>query len=140
MIKKLVKYVDYNGNERSEDLYFHLSKAELTEMELSVEGGLSNYYQKIVNSQSVPELAKIFKELLLKSYGIKTDDGKGFIKLDSNGNPLSVAFSQTAAYETLYMELIQDTDKAIAFFNGIIPADLKANNKPALSAVPPEAK
>lgn len=139
MIKKKVTYTDYNGNERTEEHHFHLNKAELTEMELSVDGGLSNYYQKIVDSQSVPELAKIFKELLLKSYGVKTDDGKGFRKLDANGNPLWVEFSQTAAYEEIYMELIQDTDKAIAFFNGIIPSDMQ-QKKPALSVIPPEAK
>lgn len=140
MIKKTVTYDDFNGNSRTDELYFHLGKAELTEMELSKEGGLANYYQQIVDSQSVPELAKIFKELLVKSYGVKTADGKGFKKLDENGNPLWVEFSQTAAYEALYMELITDTDKAIEFFNGIIPSDLRQNNKPAMAVVPPEAK
>lgn len=125
MIKKTVKYTDYNGNQRTEELYFHLSKAELSEMELSREGGLSNYYHKIVAAQNIPELAAIFKELLLKSYGAKSDDGRSFIKVDANGNPLSRAFSQTAAYDEIYMELSTDTDAATAFFNGVIPENMR---------------
>ena len=132
MIKKKVTYTDYNGNERTEEHHFHLNKAELTEMELSVDGGLSNYYQKIVDSQSVPELAKIFKELLLKSYGVKTDEGRVFEKSEE----LSRKFSQSAAYETMYMDLASNTELAAKFANGIIPANfekeiakLNANNE-----------
>jgi len=139
MIKETVKYEDFNGNECTEDLYFNLSKAELTEMELSKEGGMSAYYEKIVHAQDVPALASVFKELLLKTYGIKSDDGKGFIKKDAFGNPLSIAFEQTAAFDALYMELITDTDKATAFFNGVIPK-MNMDNKKNLSTVPSGVK
>lgn len=139
MIKKTQTYEDFNGNKRTEDLYFHLSKAELTEMELSKEGGMSAYYEKIVKAQDTPALAAVFKELLLKSYGIKSEDGKGFIKKDVNGVPLSIGFEQTAAFDALYMELITDTDAATAFFNGIIPKMDMPNNS-GLSVVPPEVK
>lgn len=135
MIKKTVTYTDYNGNQRTEDHYFHLNQTELTEMELSRDGGLSNYYQRIVAAQNIPELAAIFKELLLKSYGVKSDDGRGFIKVDPNGVPLSRAFSQTAAYDEIYMELITDTDKATAFFNGIVPENMKDKLKAASAEV-----
>lgn len=136
MIKKIITYEDYNGNKRNDEVYFHLSKAELTEMELSREGGMAAYYERIVKAEDRPTLAAIFKELLLKSYGVKSEDGKGFLKKDAQGNPLSVMFEQTAAFDALYMELITDTDKAVAFFNGIIPKLDDAK----LSVVPSEGK
>lgn len=136
MIKKTTVYEDYNGVQRTEDHYFHLNKAELTQMELSKEGGMSAYYERIVKAQDSPALAEVFKELILKSYGVKTDDGRGFMKKDANGNPLWVMFEQTAAFETIYMELITDTDKANEFFNGIIPKI----EQPKLSVIPPETK
>lgn len=125
MIKKTITYTDYNDVERTEDYYFHFNKAELIDMQYSREGGLAEYYQKILRTQNEPELIKIFKELVLKSYGVKTDDGRGFTKFDENGKPLSLAFSQTAAYVEIYMELATDAEKAAEFFNGIIPNSLR---------------
>lgn len=136
MIKKTVTYEDFNGNQRSEDNYFHLNKAELTEMELSKEGGMSAYYNRIVAAQDTPALAAVFKELLLKSYGVKTEDGRGFLKKDAAGNPLWIAFEQTRAFEEIYMELITDTDKATEFFNKVVPQI----EQPKLSVIPPETK
>lgn len=121
MIEHVIVYEDYNGNQCTEKANFHLNKQELTEMELSIDGGLSNYYQKIVDAENVPELAKVFKELILKSYGIKSDDGKKFIKIAQDGHRLADDFMQSAAFEALYMELITDEDKAVKFFNGIVP-------------------
>ena len=138
MIKKTVTYEDFNGLQRTEEHYFHLNKAELVEMELSKEGGLSAYYEKIVKAQDIPALASVFKELLLKSFGVKTEDGRGFMKKDATGNPLWIAFEQTAAFEAIYMELITDTDKATDFFNRIIPQNMQQN--PNLSVVPSETK
>lgn len=120
MLKKTVKYVDYDGNEREEDLYFNLSKAELVEMELSTAGGIQNYMRKIISAQDYPTLVTIFKDLILKAYGQKSLDGKRFIKNDD----LRDEFVQTEAYSNLYMELIFDAKAAAAFVNGIIPSDL----------------
>lgn len=119
MLKKTIAYTDYNGNERTEDFYFNLSKAEIMEMEMSTSGGLSEMIQNIVKTQDAPSIIKIFKDLILKAYGEKSPDGKRFIK-----NPeLAAAFSQTEAYSQLFMELATDADKAAAFVNGIIPKD-----------------
>lgn len=124
MLKKTIHYVDYNGVERDEDFYFNLSKAELAEMELSVDGGFAEMAQKIANEKRGPELVKLFKEIILKAYGEKSLDGKRFMKVDNNGIPLSIGFSQTEAYSELFMELSQDADAAAKFFTGVIPADL----------------
>lgn len=120
MYKKTITYLDYNGEEIKEDFYFNLTKAEILEMQLEKEGGLAEKIQTIVDSKNVPELIKIFKELILRSYGKKSDDGKRFIKSPE----LSREFTQTEAYSELFMELATDSDAASAFINGIIPANL----------------
>lgn len=124
MIAKTVKYKDYNGVEREEKFFFNLSKAEITEMDLSVEGGLSDRLKNIINAKDTPTIIEIFKKLILKAYGEKTIDGKRFRKTDDNGQPLSIAFSETEAYSNLFMELATDDKAAAEFVNGILPADL----------------
>lgn len=120
MLKKNIKYIDYDGIERDEDFYFNLSKAELMEMQTSMEGGFKAYLEKIVKALNVKEIMKVMKEIILKAYGVKSEDGKRFIK----SKELSIAFSQTEAYSNLYMELCTNADKAAEFVNGIMPAGL----------------
>lgn len=120
MLKKTITYVDYNGNERVEDFYFNLTKAEATEMELSVEGGLTKKLEDIVNSQNNKEIIALFKEIILKAYGEKSQDGKRFIKSEE----LSEAFSQTEAFSELFMELALDEKAAADFVNGILPTNI----------------
>ena len=123
MLKKTIKYTDYDGNEREEDFYFNLSKAEVTEMELSKEGGMSEYIKKISATQNGPELIKLFKDIIIKSYGEKSLDGKRFIK----NKELTEAFTQTEAYSELFVELASNADEAVKFINGIMPKNMNAN-------------
>ena len=123
MLKKTIKYTDYDGNEREEDFYFNSSKAEVTEMELSKEGGMSEYIKKISATQNGPELIKLFKEIIIKSYGEKSLDGKRFIK----NKELTEAFTQTEAYSELFVELASNADEAVKFVNGIMPKNMKTN-------------
>ena len=125
MIKKTISYTDYNGNERTEDDWFNLSKAEVMEMEMSTTGGLAERIQKIVSAQDAPSIIKIFKDLILKAYGEKSPDGKRFVKVNDAGVPLSLAFSQTEAYSQMFMELATDADAASKFVNGIVPAEAR---------------
>lgn len=128
MLKKPIKFTDYNGVEREEDFYFNLTKAELMEMEMSTSGGLAEMIQKIVATQDAPAIIKIFKDLVLKAYGEKSLDGKYFNKVDDEGRPLSAKFAQTEAYSILFMELATDADAAAKFINGIVPADTNQNS------------
>lgn len=121
MLKKTIKYTDYNGTQREEDFYFNLTKAEIMEMEMSTSGGLAEMIQNIVKAQDAPAIIKVFKDLVLKAYGEKSLDGKRFMKVDENGTPLSIAFSQTEAYSNLFMELATNTEAASEFVNGIVP-------------------
>ena len=117
MLKKTIKYTDYNEVERTEDFYFNLSKAEVLEMEMGTTGGLAEQLTKIINAQDAPSIIKEFKDLVLKAYGEKSPDGKQFIKNDQ----IKTAFSQTEAYSNLFMELATNNAAAEAFVNGIIP-------------------
>ena len=125
MLKKTIKYEDYNGVEREEDFYFNLTKAELMEMEMSTTGGLAEMIQSIVKANDAPAIIKVFKDLVLKAYGEKSADGKRFVKIDKDGTPLSLAFSQTEAYSILFMELAMNADAAADFVNGIVPKDME---------------
>ena len=120
MIKKTITYKDYNQVERTESFYLNLSKAEVMEMEMSTAGGMAETIQKIVDAKDAPAIIRVFKDLVLKSYGVKSDDGRRFIK----SKELSDEFSQTEAYSQIFMELATDADEAAKFVNGIIPADL----------------
>lgn len=126
MLKKTVTYTDYNGNERTEDFYFNLTKAECVEMNLSTAGGLDAYLQKIVDTKDVPALITQFKDLVLKAYGEKSADGRRFMKDDE----IRRAFAETEAYSVIFMELVADADAAAAFVNGIVPVNPE-DHKPA---------
>lgn len=120
MIKKRIKYLDFNDVEREEDFYFNISKSELSKAQLSVEGGLDAKLQKIADSKSVTEIAKLYEEFIDMSYGVKSDDGKHFKKDEE----LLEDFKSTAAYDQLYMELISSTKAAVEFIKGVLPADI----------------
>ena len=120
MHKEVITYTDYDGNERTETFYFNLSKAEITEMELSVSGGFSESLKSIVEKKDVPNTIAVIKDLILRSYGVKSPDGKRFIK----SKEISEEFEQTEAYSELFMKLLSNADYASAFMNSIIPADL----------------
>jgi hypothetical protein len=143
MVKKTITYTDYNGVERTEDFYFNLTKAELMEMQLSMEGGMRAYIQRIMAAKSQLALVNLFKQILLLSYGKKSDDGRLFLKNDT----IRAEFEAHPVYSQIYMELSLNEEKAAEFINGLIPADMRnqnpamemaatANAVPALSMAP----
>lgn len=129
MLKKTIKYEDFNGNEREEDFYFNFSKAEMMELELMHPGGLTEHINRIINTSNQPEIIALFKELILKAYGEKDETGVRFVK----SKELSDAFSQTNAYSELFMELASNDEAAAEFVNGIVPkVEEPVSDKPQL--------
>ena len=118
MLKKTFKFVDYNGNPRTEDHYFNLTQAEVTELELSVDGGLTAMINRVVQAQNGRQIIDTMKDIILKSYGMKSPDGRQFIK----NQEVRDAFAQTEAYSQLFMELATNAKAASDFVAGIIPA------------------
>ncbi len=119
MLKRTMTYVDYDGNQRTEDFYFNLTKAEIMEMDLSASGGLDKWITRIVAEQDGAKIVEIFKKIILKAYGEKSLDGKRFVKSPE----ISEAFSQTEAYSDLFVELATNAEKAAEFINGIVPGE-----------------
>ena len=122
MLARKIKYTNLNGEERERTFYFHFSKSEVMEMELSKEGGFEVFIQRIIDTRDQQELVRMFRDLIQKSYGIKSDDGEQFIKNEKVLNE----FVQSEAYSELYMELATNTDAAIEFINGIFPQQIMA--------------
>ena len=135
MLKKTITYRDYNDEERTEDYYFNLSRAELVLMETSRAGGMQAYYERIAKEKDQVAIMNCFKELIHMSIGYKSDDGKRFIKTEE----FATAFEQSEAYSELIMELLSDANAALAFFNGMLPASISKEvaKHPAMAAIAP---
>lgn len=117
MIAKTMTYKDFNNVERTETFYFNLTPAEAVEMQVMESGGLGVYIDRIIQEQDLRKIIEIFKDLILRSYGVKSNDGKHFLKDEK----LRAAFASTNAYSDLFMQLATDADMASAFLNGIVP-------------------
>lgn len=123
MLKQTIEYTDLDGNKVTEELQFNLNKAELMEMQLSTNGGLAEHLKKIVEQNDQQQIMAVFKNIILKAYGKRSDDGKRFIK----SKELTEEFVQSEAYSEFFMKLISDEQAATNFMNGIIPNELRQN-------------
>lgn len=133
MLKQTITYEDYDGNTRTEDFYFNLTKAEVMEMEMSTDGGLEKMINKIIQTNDSKRIIETFKDIILRAYGEKSPDGRRFIK----NQELRDAFSQTEAYSQLFMDLATNADKAAEFINGIVPKiETPASNVTPMPALP----
>ena len=110
-------YTDFDGNTRTEDFYFNFTEAEITKMQFGTEGGLSAMINRIVAAQDTPRLIEIFEDLIKKAYGVKSPDGRRFIKNDE----ITKEFTETNAYSQIYMRLATDADAATKFVNDVVP-------------------
>lgn len=130
MFVKKIKYTDYNGTEREEKFYFHLNKAELMKMQFSVKGGFEAHLKRLLETQNEPEIMKIFEDFVDKTYGVKSPDGKSFIKDEQILNE----FKQTEAYSEFFMELMSSQKAQLDFIKGIMPDAMLADVKKELEA------
>lgn len=121
MYKMTETYEDYNGTKRTEDFYFNLNKAELLDLQMSYGGQLQNTLQKMVSANDSDKLLAFFKDILLRSYGEKSDDGRRFIKNEETRNN----FTQTEAFSQIYLKLTQNETESQKFVRGIMPADIQ---------------
>lgn len=117
MLKKSITFTDYDGNERCEDFYFNINKAELAELQFSVKGGLQTAMEKAVKEQDGPTLMNLFKKIVFLAYGEKSNDGRRLVKSEE----LSKSFSETEAYVNLFMELATDENAAKVFMENVLP-------------------
>lgn len=131
MLTREISYENFNGEKVVEKFYFNISKPELVEMEVEYKEGLGQKIQNIVDTKDYKQLIRMFKEIILLSYGQKSDDGRRFIKNDT----LREEFVQTAAYHVLFMELAADASAAAEFLKGVLPKDMTGEMDKALAEV-----
>ena len=135
MLKKPITYVDYDGNQRTENHWFNLDEAEILELQVRYPGGMSAMLQKMVDELDGAKILATIKEIIMLAYGEKSLDGKYFEK----SHEKSVRFTQSRAYSALLMELYRDANAAADFMNKIIPqVDNQPNGNPQIGVV--EAK
>lgn len=130
MFKHNIKYVDFNGNEREEEFYFHLSTPEVLRIEAKTGSTIEEYTQAIAERQDLSELLDFLEEIVLSSYGRKTTDGKSFIK----NKELRTEFEYSQAYAELFEELLMDQELAAKFGEGV--AETAKNRKKKNSVDP----
>ncbi len=122
MVKKTITYTDFDGNKRTEDFYFNLTKAEAVELDASTPGGLSTLLSSIQKENDIFKGLQFMKDFILKAYGEKSSDGKKFMK----SAEISAAFYPTEAYSELFWELCTNPDAMTQFINGVLPHDALA--------------
>lgn len=123
MYKVTETYKDYNDVERTEDFYFNLNEDELTKLQLSEYGGLSEMLQTIIQKKDITKMIGIFETIIDKSYGVRSGDGRNFYKADMKPDIL-IDFKSTRAYSQIFTRFSTDAKFASEFIKGIIPEDL----------------
>lgn len=121
MLKKSITYVDFTDETVTEDFYFHMSKADLVRLEAEHRGGLAAWLDRITKSEDGKAIVAELENLILTSYGQKSEDGRRFIKNEQ----LRDEFKSSEAYSTLLFQLCTDAEAGAAFINGIVPPDLE---------------
>jgi hypothetical protein len=132
MLKRDIKYTDFDGNEATDTYYFNLTKSELVELEAGKPGGLDQWIRNVIDTKDNNALISEFKKIILLSYGEKSPDGKRFMKSDE----MREEFSQTAAFDELFIELATNEDAAVKFLQGVVPKDLQLTD-PDTPILPP---
>jgi len=131
MLKRKIKYIDFNDEEQEDIYYFNLTKTEILELEAGEEGvSFSARMTRIVEAKDIAIIIDEIKKLILLAYGEKSMDGKQFIKSDE----LRDAFAQTAAFDALFIELSQDAEETIKFLKGALPKDMGSEFDKAIAS------
>lgn len=141
MLEKKITFVDYNGNERTETHYFYLNESELMKwLTTNGEYTLDKLLMRLYQEGNGRKIMDIFEDLIRKSYGKRSLDGRKFEK----SKEIWDDFYQTEAYSKLFMEIVTDAKKASEFVNGIIPSNLAVEVDKVLKehpdAIPDEMK
>ena len=132
MIKETLTYVDYNGTERTEDFYFNLSRTEILDIESTLPNySIEDWVSAVVATREYDKLWKLFGDLVKRSYGIKSADGRRFMKSEE----ITKEFSETEAYSALIEKFLTEPDYASNFFNALVARVDKKQVAPSFSLV-----
>lgn len=115
MFKQNISYIDFNGVERKEDFYFHLSLPEVTRLEAEIGQSMEVHVKNLVANQDLKTLIDFLEKMILNSYGRKTSDGKSFLK----SKELRQEFEYSQAYAELFEMLLTNPELAKQFGEGV---------------------
>jgi hypothetical protein len=132
MLKKTVTFEDLDGNEVTEDFYFHLSKADIIEMEASEQGGMAQHLAAMIATNDNGQILSAVKLILERTVGRRSEDGRRF----ERSKEITEAFMQSDAYSVVFMDLVTDAAKAAEFFKGVIPAQAAAKLEASMASNP----
>lgn len=130
MLKQTVEYTDFDDNRCAETLYFNLTKTELAEnshLQERLESMQKMFggEKRQLESAEIKEILELVKTIMRISYGVRSADGKRFIKTEEQW----VEFTQTAVYDEFLISMFTDPDKMFSFMYGIMPADMRDQAK-----------
>lgn len=131
MYKKTITYTDFNGTERTEDFYFHMTQAEILKMEYSQEGGMTNVIQKIIDTEETTKLLPLFETVVRMSYGKRSVDGRHFEKKPEYTDQ----FLASEAYSNMFVEFMMNADEAAKFINNVCKKIDVDENRKSLSSM-----
>lgn len=129
MTKETVKYEDFDGNEREQDIYFNFTKSEWRDMQFEDSVPMTDRLRDMINNKDQSGLYKFFRDFVLRAYGERTSDSGMFRKYNDNGVRLSLAFSQTAACDAIMSNIMESDEFAAKFFNSLIPKGMDVVDK-----------
>lgn len=121
MLIKTFEYTDYNGDKQVETLYFNLNKAEIAAMQVRMDGKFIDHLKDLVEGNKIEALFGFFRDLVLDSYGEKSEDGKRFHKSPE----MRQEFEESIPFSELIVELMESTEKVKTFTRGILPPDFQ---------------
>ena len=127
MIKMNVSAETFDGDMVTETLWFHMNKVDLIELQQSEPGGFTDTLQAFMLRKSEDwtmadkfKLFDFFRTMVDKAYGERSSDGKRFRK-----SPEILAnFKDSIFYDEFVLSLLEDEEKSIKFFNGVMPKAL----------------
>ena len=123
MLRRPVKYTDYEGNPATTICYFHLNKFEWLELETYTKGGLIENLENAIETNNAKKTIDLLKKIILRAYGEKNPETGAFEKDDDR----AIRFSKTEAFSELFYELAYDESKSREFFLGLIPPEVREN-------------
>lgn len=135
MFSDKITYEDFNGNTETQEVFFNISKMEALDLEAEYPGGYAQHLQNVVDSEDVQEILKVFKEIVKKAYGVKSEDGKRFIKSDEE----FAKFESSPAYDEFMMKLMGEENYSVDFILGAMPSVDGITKEKVLSEIKIEA-
>lgn len=127
-----VKYVDFFGEPVEEKLHFHLSKAELMNLELQRTPLSAKIAALNAGGASPMDAYKLLCEFVESSYGERSEDGKRFFKDDR----ATKAFMSSPAFDALLDKLSSDPKFSTGFLAGLFPDDIMGKAKKLIEENP----